>query len=131
MSGLPWVRLDSNIYSHDKTLSVLGERGGEATMLLYVFSLAYAGGHATDGFVPRAALRLLGGTPKQAITLVEHLLWEHAEGGYRVINWDTRQESSNVRAVKKSAQSASAKRTNCIRYHGPDCGCWKVADAVA
>lgn len=125
--SLPWVRLDSNIYTHDKTLAVLGERDGHRAMLLYVFSLAYAGGHATDGFIPRAAIGVLNGTQKQAVMLVEARLWEHAEGGYRIHNWEHRQELTVMTEAKRQAKRIGGLKASCQRHHGPDCGCWKAA----
>jgi len=42
--GLPWVRLDANIASHDKTIKALGHRNGKGAMALYVFALGWSGG---------------------------------------------------------------------------------------
>lgn len=125
--ALPWVRLDSNIFTHDKVLTVLGERDGHRAMLLYVFALAYSGGHATDGFIPRAAIPVLSGTIKQATALIEARLWEYAEGGYRIRNWEQRQELTTIADAKRAAQRVGGLKATCKRHHGPDCGCWKDA----
>jgi hypothetical protein len=129
MSGLPWVRLDSNCYSHDKTLWLLAQRDGYRAWSVYTFSLGYSGGHGTDGMIPRHVLPAIHGTERIAVLLVEARLWEHAEGGWKIRNWDQRQEMSMVTAAKKEAKRQGARRTNCQRYHGHDCGCWRDSDA--
>ena len=62
--SLPWVRLDSNIASHDKVLRAVGDRGKPA-MAVYMFGLGWSGGHLTDGHIPAAALL---GHPEQCTT---------------------------------------------------------------
>jgi hypothetical protein len=121
--SLPWVRLDSSIATHDKILRLLKERDGYRAFTLYICALGYAGGHGTDGFVPREALSLLHGTERQATTLMYHRLWEvdPAGEGYRIRNFDQRQEVEMVRAMKR----LGAKKGGCRKNHGPDCQCWK------
>lgn len=124
--SLPWVRLDANIASHDKVLDALGRRGGKGAIAVYVFALAWSGGHSTDGHIPRAALPMLHGTPGDAATLVAVGLWDaDPDGdGWWVHNWTERQELAVITEAKREAKRRGAARTNCIRWHGPDCGCW-------
>ena len=129
MTGLPWVRLDSNVFSHDKTLWLLAQRDGYRAWAVYTFSLAYAGGHGTDGYIASHVLPAIHGTERVAMLLVEARLWEHADDGWQIHNWDQRQEMSMVTAAKKEAKRQGAMRTNCQRYHGPECGCWRDASA--
>ena len=126
---LPWVRLDSNFYTHDKVLWLIGQRDGYRAVSVYVFSMGYAGGHATDGFIPRHVLPIIQGSDKVAQMLVEARLWEYADGGYQIRNWDTRQELAVITEAKRAASRLGARKTNCRRYHGPDCSCWKDSDA--
>ncbi len=128
--SLPWVRLDSNIASHDKVLRLMAEREGPRAFALYVCGLGYCGGHGTDGHVPEYALPFLHGTERHARMLVKVGLWEPADDGWHVRNWTERQELAVVSATKRAAQRLAARRTNCIRYHGPDCGCWDGNDNV-
>lgn len=123
--SLPWVRLDANIGTHDKTLSLLGRKDGHKAFTLYVCALGWAGGHGTDGFIPTGALPVLHGTPRLADLLVAERLWEQADNGWWIRNYAHRQELEVVTAAKRAAQRIGAAQTNCRRYHGPDCGCWK------
>lgn len=121
--SLPWVRLESNIGTHDKILHLLSMKDGAKAFVLYVSALGYAGGHATDGKIERCVLTVNHGTPRLAQLLVEARLWEyHAEGGghYQIRNWAQRQELAAVTALKQAAGSRAA----CIRWHGKGCGCW-------
>lgn len=128
--SLPWVRLDSSIATHDKILRLVKARDGYRAFTVYICSLGYAGGHGTDGFIPKDALGILHGTERQAIALVDHRLWEYdaAGEGYRIRNFDQRQEMEMVRAMKAAAKQIGARKGGCRKNHGPDCGCWKDAD---
>ena len=127
--SLPWVRLDSNFYTHDKVLWLTGQRDGYRAIAVYVFSMGYAGGHGTDGYIPRHVLPILQGTERIAQMLVEARLWEHADGGWTIRNWEQRQELAVVTEAKRAANRLGARKTNCRRSHGPDCTCWKDSDA--
>jgi len=72
MPGLPWVRLDSNIASHDKILSLLGERDGVKAAFMYVCGLGYCGGHGTDGLIRYGALPFIHGIRRLAELRVKH-----------------------------------------------------------
>lgn len=121
--SLPWVRLDSSIATHDKILRLMKSRDGYRAFTVYICGLGYAGGHGTDGFIPKDALTILHGTERQATTLIDHRLWEYdaAGEGYRIRNFDDRQEMEMVRAMKK----LGAKKGGCRKNHPPGCECWK------
>jgi hypothetical protein len=130
MSGLPWVRLDSNIASHDKVLALLADPSPQKwrAYALYTFGLGYSGGHGTDGFVPAFALPVLHATPQHARLLEKYHLWDEVPNGWRIRNFEERQELSIVRAAKRAAQQMGGKKGACIKHHGPKCGCWKEDD---
>ena len=127
--SLPWVRLDANIGTHDKTLELLDHKDGPRAFTLYVCSIGWAGGHATDGHIPKHALRAI--TPslrtpeKLAQLLVDVRLWEYVEGGWQIRNYLERQQSSIVTEVKQEHYRERARKGNCRRWHGPDCRCWE------
>lgn len=127
---LPWVRLDSNIGTHDKVLALLAQRDGAKAFVLFICALGYAGAHETDGRIPPWALTVNHGTAKLARLLIDHEFWDyHPDGpsaGYLIRNWSTRQQTADVTEAIRSAQSEGGRKANCIRWHGPDCGCWKT-----
>ena len=124
--SLPWVRLDSNIFTHDKVLRLLGQRDGYRAYAAYTFSLAYSGGHGTDGLIEPHVLGIIHATDRIAGMLVEARLWEYAEGGaYRIRNWEQRQELAVITETKRAAARLGGRKRSCLRYHGSECGCWK------
>lgn len=126
--SLPWVRLDSNLASHDKILSLLDEKpkaDAYHAAFSYVCSLGYCGGHGTDGLVKFSAIPFVHGTKRTAELLVRHHLWLPDPEGWRIPNWDKRQQSEAATKAIRNAQRAGAIRANCARWHGKDCGCWE------
>jgi len=123
--SLPWVRLDSNIFTHDKVLNLLQSgAAGRSALVVYVFGLSYSGGHSTDGLIEFAVLPVIHGRKKDAELLVDVALWKPHPLGWEVPNWLDRQQSSNRQASIVAARRKGAVKANCIRWHGPDCGCW-------
>lgn len=84
MPNLNWVRVDANVGSNHKILSLLDTRGGDRAINVWIFGLGYCGQHGTDGFIPRAALGLIHGSAKVATMLVDVGLWQEIPGGYQV-----------------------------------------------
>lgn len=125
--ALPWVRLDANIANHDKTVRLLSDPSPKKWQAIasYMFSLAWSGGHGTDGDIPTAALPFVHGTAATARLLVKYRFWEEIPEGWHIRNYDQRQELEIVSAAKRAAQRAGALKANCRRHHGPDCGCWR------
>lgn len=126
---LPWVRLDANIASHDKVLNLLSDPSAKKwqAFTLYTCALGWSGGQGTDGKIPSTALPFVHGTPATARLLVKHKLWTETVAGYEIVNYSTRQQTSAITEAKRHAQSEGARKANCTRHHGKDCGCWKAA----
>jgi hypothetical protein len=122
--SLPWVRLDSNIASHDKVVALLGKKDGARAFTLYVCGLGHSGGQGTDGRISKTILPFIHGTPRLAQMLVEEQLWTPAEGGWVIRNWEQRQELAIVRDMRSRGRKTASAKANCFRHHGPDCGCW-------
>lgn len=128
--ALPWVRLDANIATHDKILGLLDEKPAATAYqaaFSYVCSLGYAGGHGTDGLVEFAGLRFIHGTKTTARLLVQHFLWTPDRLGWRIVNFDKRQQLSATTQSIRNAQRAGAMKANCRRWHGEECNCWEGA----
>jgi hypothetical protein len=125
---MQWVRLDAAIASHDKILALAADPSPHRwrAAASYVFSLGWSGAAETDGRIPVSALQMVHGTSKTAALLVRYRLWEALpSGGWGIVNWAKRQPLVTTTEAVRAAQSAGARRANCQRWHGPDCGCWK------
>jgi hypothetical protein len=126
--GLPWIRLDSNIGQHDKVLALLSDPSPKKWQAFssYVCALGWSGGQGTDGRVPVSALPFIHGTMATARLLVKYGLWvEHDVTGFRIHNFEGRQQSQKASEALQASKSAGGTKGNCVRWHGPDCGCWK------
>ena len=121
--GMPWVRLDTNIATHDKILNLASDPSTLRwqAAFSYVCALAWSGGHGTDGKVPSAALGIVHGNQKTARLLVKYRLWTEAQSGFQIVNWESRQQQSTVTAAILEAQSKGGKFGNCKRHHGETC----------
>lgn len=121
--GLPWVRLDSNIATHDKILALIGDPSALRWQAAwsYVAALAWSGGQGTDGRIPSGALGFVHGNAKTARLLVKYRLWKEAPAGFEIVNFSSRQQSNAVTEVIRTAQSQGGKRGNCKRHHGETC----------
>lgn len=126
--GLPWVRLDTTLSTHDKTLAALEMRGGKAAMAVYCFALGWSGGHGTDGWIPRAALPLLHATKTDAAVLAAVGLWdeEPTRGGWTIRNYLRRQELDEIATEKREQAARAGRKSGCKRRgHPSGCTCWK------
>ncbi len=123
--GLPWVRLDTNIATHDKILHLLSDpstlRWQAAAS--YMFALAWSGGQGTDGRIASVALGFVHGNAKTARLLCKYRLWTGAPAGFQVVNFDVRQQTNEVADAIRAAKSEGGKLGNCRRHHGDSC--WK------
>lgn len=124
---LTWVRLDANIASHDKVLNLMDDPSTKRWQAFssYVCALGWSGGQGTDGYIPVSALGFVHGTAQTARLLVKYRLWEEAVSGWKIVNYETRQELAIITEAKRHAQSMAARKTNCERHHGAKCGCWR------
>lgn len=126
--GLAWVRLDSNVGTHDKILSLIADPNPKRWQALssYFIALGWSGGHGTDGLIPRSSLLFVHGTPQTARLLVTYDLWsEVGVTGWQINNYAERQQLSMVSEAKKAAQSLGGRKARCRQNHGPACGCWE------
>lgn len=126
---LPWVRLDSSIASHDKVLSLLSDPSPKKWQAVssYVFGLGWSGQQGTDGRIPISALPFIHATTTTARLLVKYGLWDEISNGtgWTIRNYAERQQLTMVTEAKKATLTAAARKANCVRWHGEECGCWK------
>jgi len=111
MSGLAWIRLDTGWPRNRKVLQLLGMKGGDHAIVVYVASLCLAGEQGSDGFINDWALPTIHGKAADARLLVDVELWHQVEGGWQVNDWNVYQES-NEETQKRSlkAKRAAARR---------------------
>ena len=121
--GLPWVRLDANIATHDKIIHLAGDPSSLRwqAAFSYVCSIGWSGGQGTNGRIPTAALGFVHGNAKTARLLVKYRLWNEVSGGFQIVNFDKRQQSNEVSEAVKALQSEGGKRGACKRHHGESC----------
>lgn len=130
MSGFPWVRFDTSLPDNPKILALCALKDGRGAAFVYCCGLAYAGKHSTDGFIPREALPRLHGRPADADKLVDVGLWAEQLGGWDIHGWAEYQQATESSARVRSAKKVGSAKGNCIRWHGPECGCWKRGDGL-
>ena len=112
--GLAWIRLDTTTFDHPKMLYLAEEKKYRA-IVLHLSGMTYTGKHGLDGFIPKAAMRALGGTAADAKSLVEVGLWHYSEGGWVINGWDEYQVSDAAaqerkEKARKAAQTRWAKK---------------------
>jgi hypothetical protein len=122
--GLPWVRIDTNMPSHDKILALLSDPSPKKWQAAFSWScsIAWSGGQSTDGFVPKVALGFVHGTPATARLLEKYRLWSEGTAGWHIVNFTERQEMGFVTEMKNEMRRNASEKANCTRWHGP--GCW-------
>ena len=108
---MQWVRLDTQFASNPKLLALLGEREGHRAAFVWVCSLAYAGAHETDGYIPEQALPFIHARRVDANRLVDHRLWVPAPGGWSINGWAEFQLSTEeMQQRREKAQRAALIR---------------------
>ena len=108
--GLPWVRLDTQFPSNPKMLELTAQ-GRWRAAFVYVASLAYAGQHGTDGYLPEACLPFIHATKRDAVDLVKAGLWHTDMGGWSINGWSEFQISDEAAKERSDkARKAALKR---------------------
>ncbi|AOT25156.1 hypothetical protein PBI_TERROR_45 [Mycobacterium phage Terror] len=115
--GLPWVRLDTQFPSNPKILALVEEKKFRAAFV-WTASLAYAGAHGTDGFLPSAVLPFLHATKSDAKTLVDVGLWLECIGGWEINSWAEFQPSNAETQERKKRAKEAAQKAAHARWHG-------------
>lgn len=100
-------------------------REGFRAAFVWHASIGYATLHATDGVIRASALPALNGRRADAERLVKVGLWDEHPEGWRVHDFGDRQQSAQVTAQIRTHRQAAARKGNCVRHHGPQCGCWQ------
>ncbi|MGB8020024.1 MAG: hypothetical protein WCF04_02220 [Candidatus Nanopelagicales bacterium] len=126
--GLPWIRLDAGLPSHDKTLRALTMPGGKAAMAVMQFAVEWSGGHGTDGHIPAIALPMIHATRKDIAVLVAVGFWDEDPNGdgWWIHNFARRQELAEITEIKNAQAAAAGRKSGCRRRgHPANCTCWQ------
>ena len=108
--ALSWVRLDTGLPDHPKTLALL-QAGKYRAALGYVYGLAYSGRHELDGFIAEGALPFTHARRQDAIALCEVGLWMPTHGGWQINSWAEHQPTSEESERRRErARLAATKR---------------------
>ena len=92
---MTWFKIDDGFYDHPKVVGLpMAARG------LWLTAGAWCAKHLTDGVVPAAQVRALGGTPTQVRSLIQCGLWVESEPdvrpkSYAFHDWIDMQPSRN------------------------------------
>src|ERR1043166_3680167 len=100
-----WLRIDDAALSHPKIIGMVDLR---RPLDLWIWGLAYAQMHLTDGLIPSEAVPK--GTTRAVDELVKRRLWEPDEQGYRIhdhLDWNDPREVV-VRRKKKAKDRKQA-----------------------
>ncbi|WP_280363760.1 hypothetical protein [Nocardia wallacei] len=116
--GLPWIRFDTSLFDHPKILE-LKEANQYKAIVVHLEAMTYSGKHQLGGFVPRSALRVIGGTQREVTKLRGVGLWDHTDddSGWRLHDWGDYQRLYQDLAAEDIArrQQISQTRRNAAR----------------
>jgi len=80
-------------------------------IVIHLQGMCYSGRHGLAGYIPKAALRIIGATAADANKLVTAGLWSPAPGGWNVNDWNEYQLADEEAAARsEKAQKAAAAR---------------------
>lgn len=111
MASLSWVRVDAALARNHKTLTLLGQKGGDRALNTYIFGLGHCAEQGTDGFIPTAVLGLIHGTTRAAEMLVDVGFWHAIPGGWDVNDYKDYQPSDedSQKRTEKARKAAHAR----------------------
>ena len=117
-TGLPWVRVDSDLAQNPRIVTLIADHGqrGMAAAFMFICSIGHAAAHNTDGVVLKAVLPFIHGTPALAPLLVEAGLWEDAEKGWKIAKYDEHQPTKATREATSGARSEAARKAANARW---------------
>lgn len=116
--GLPWIRLDCDTFEHPKILELVDGKHYRA-VVVHLSGMLYSGKFGLDGFIPRSALRVIGGTVADANLLVAAELWDVADApGWNVHGWNEYQFTSAEHEERKRRLSERGKKAAAKRWEG-------------
>lgn len=106
---MTWVRIDDTFPEHPKVVGL-----SAAAFRLHVTAICYASRNLTDGYVPRGALRALGGTKQRVAELVKAGLWDGGGAtGWQLHDYlDYNRSRGDVEDERRAARSRMGRARN-------------------
>lgn len=109
---MPWVKIDEDFSDHPKIVAA-----GPLAMAMQVAAMCYCNKYLTDGYIPaRQVPRLisLDGLPvtvEQVVKqLLDHRLWEVADGGYVIHDYADFQPSRDEALAEREAKRTAGRK---------------------
>lgn len=117
-TGLPWVRIDSDLAQNPKIAELAAEHGqrGLAAAFVFVCSIGHAAAHNTDGEIRKAVLPFIHGNAALARLLVEARLWVATETGWAIAGYADHQPTKAAREADAAARSEAARKAANARW---------------
>lgn len=110
MAGVKWIRLDTQMFENHKLLYLKEDKQFRA-IVVHLEAMTYSGRQGLAGFVPKAALRKIDATVKEANILAAAGLWDIAPGGWMIHGWAEYQLSAeDMERRRDRAQKGAAAR---------------------
>lgn len=112
-----WVKVDDGLPEHRKVFAAASDLGGPhnyaRVISMFIQGSCYAARNLTDGFLPIAVVRRFhDSNPAQlARSLVKAALWEHAEGGFQIHDYQEYNPLASTVKEKRARDSARKKRS--------------------
>lgn len=103
---MSWVKVDDKAWSHPKLTALSGN-----AVRLWLFAMCWCNQHETDGTIPRAALRALGGAKAAVEELLRSGLWEATESGWAVHDFLKYQPSREQREKERESGRQRAEHS--------------------
>jgi len=104
---MPWFKVDDALAFHMKALTA-----GNQALGLWVRAGSWSMQQLSDGFVPASIVTALGGTHKDARSLMQAGLWHQVDGGFQFHDWA---EYQPTRDSVIAEREAAAERMREVR----------------
>jgi hypothetical protein len=106
---MTWARLDDRFPEHPKVVGL-----SDAAFRLHIKALCYVARNRTDGHLPNAVPRSLGGMPRQVAELLSAAVWEKNGDAWIIHDYldynPSRAELAEMAAKKAKAGAKGAAR---------------------
>lgn len=107
---MSWFKVDDRLFCHPKWLAC-----SPHARALWVTAGSWAGAQEDRGRVPRHALSILGGRPRDAAELERNGLWDPTDDGWVFHDWAEFQPSPEQIKAKRDAAAERQRRARASR----------------